>query len=472
MQLKKSLFGIIATFILFSCSTTHQKPDFREWAPTPPMGWNSWDCYGPTVEEHEVKANADYMATNLKEYGWEYIVVDIRWFVENTKAGGYNQDDPRYVVDEYGRYLPAVNRFPSAKDGKGFKELAAYVHDKGLKFGIHIMRGIPKIAVENKLPIKGAAEITADEIYSPELQCSWLKDNYTILAEKPGAQEYYNSIFKLYASWEIDFIKIDDLSRPYHKDEIEMIRKAIDNCGREIVLSTSPGATPIEFAGHVSAHANMWRLVDDVWDTWGHVLHVMDVCEQWYPYISPGTWPDCDMLPLGRISIRGERGEERMSRLTKDEQYSLMTMWAIFRSPLMFGGDLPSNDEFTLSLLTNTEVLDVVNQSTNNRLYQTKDDLKIWLADDSRSDDVFVAVFYLGNQDSLAENQGIENPENQTSESTSCITVDFALDKLGFEGSCKLRDVWMKKDLGEFSGSVPVDVNSHGARLIRISKAD
>ena len=154
--MRQNSIVLYALILLIFCSYSNKdnEKDFRSWAPTPPMGWNSWDCYGPTVEEHEVKANADYMAENMKEYGWEYIVVDIRWFVENDKAGGYNQTDPRYIIDEYGRYMPAVNRFPSAKDGKGFKKLADYVHGKGLKFGIHIMRGIPKVAVENKMPIK------------------------------------------------------------------------------------------------------------------------------------------------------------------------------------------------------------------------------------------------------------------------------------------------------------------------------
>ena len=382
--------------------------EFKEWALTPPMGWNSWDCYGPTVEEHEVKANADYMARHLKEYGWEYIVVDIRWFVENDKAGGYNQTDPRYVLDEYGRYTPATNRFPSAKDGNGFKDLADYVHSKGLKFGIHIMRGIPKVAVEQKLPIKGTNGITAAQIYSTENQCKWLKDNYTIIADSTGAQEYYNSIFELYAEWGIDFIKIDDLSAPiYHKDEVEMIRKAIDNCGRPIVLSTSPGATPLEAADHVSNNANMWRMVNDVWDTWSHIDHLMDVSEKWYPYIGPGTWPDCDMLPLGRISIRGERGEDRMTRLSKDEQYSMMSLWAIFRSPLMFGGDLPSNDDFTLSLLTNTEVLDILKYSTNNRLFLKNNGTRVWLADDTRNDDVYAALFYNADQTEVDKDKAI-----------------------------------------------------------------
>ena len=144
---------------------------FQKWALTPPMGWNSWDCYGPTVVESEVKANADYMALNLKDKGWEYVVVDIRWFVENDKAGGYNQTDPVYVVDEFGRYTPALNRFPSAADGVGFRALADYVHSKGLKFGIHLMRGIPKEAVAAKLPVRGTEGITCDMIANSDSTC-------------------------------------------------------------------------------------------------------------------------------------------------------------------------------------------------------------------------------------------------------------------------------------------------------------
>ncbi len=449
------VLAISGMLFLAACTSTtkktkpFEKGEFKQWAQTPPMGWNSWDCYGPTVEEHEVKANADYMADNLKDYGWEYIVVDIRWFVENDKAGGYNQTDPRYVIDEYGRYQPAVNRFPSAADNNGFKSLADYVHSKGLKFGIHIMRGIPKVAVEKKLPIKGTDGITADQIYSTELQCPWLRDNYTVVADKPGAQEYYNSLFELYASWGIDFIKIDDLSRPYHQGEIELIRNAIDNCGREIVLSTSPGETPIEDAEHVSEHANMWRMVDDVWDTWPHIKHLFDICEKWYPYIAPGTWPDCDMIPMGRLSIRGERGEDRMTRLTKDEQYTLMSLWTIFRSPLMFGGDMPSNDDFTLSMLTNTEVLHVLNKSTDNRVILSKADRKIWAANDSETNDKYVALFNVSDDEA--------------------IDISLPLEKLGITSECTVRDLWAKEDLGKYSDSLSLLVNSHGAKLLKLS---
>lgn len=405
-----------------AASTQPAVNDFRSWSATPPMGWNSWDCYGPTVTEEEVKANADYMAEHLKPYGWEYVVVDIRWFVANDKAGGYNQDNPVYVLDAYGRYLPAENRFPSAAGGAGFKPLADYVHSKGLKFGIHIMRGIPGQAIIRHTPVLGAQGVTADRIYSPEGQCLWLRDNYPADMSKPGAQEYYNSIIGLYASWGVDFIKCDDLSAPvYHADEIEALRKAIDACGRPIVLSTSPGKTPLEAAEHVSSHANMWRMVDDVWDHWWYIPHLMEVAGGWYPWIGNGTWPDCDMIPLGRISIRGERGEERQTRLTRDEQYTLMTLFTILRSPLMFGGDLPSMDPFTLGLLTNEEVLRMHRESTGVRELYNRDDIVAITSVNARTGERYLALFNLG-----------ESPAE----------VKIIPSELGLKGHITITDLW------------------------------
>jgi alpha-galactosidase len=423
---------------------------FRQWALTPPMGWNSWDCFGPTVTEQEVKANADYMATNLKKYGWEYIVVDIRWYVENDKAGGYNETDPRFVLDEFGRYLPAVNRFPSAAEGKGFKPLADYVHSKGLKFGIHIMRGVPKLAVTGKLPVKGANGITADQIYSTDMQCSWLKDNYTVLADKPGAQEYYNSILELYASWGVDFIKVDDLSHPYHQGEVELIRNAIDRVNRPIVLSTSPGETPFEKADHVSTHANMWRMVGDVWDVWKDIPNLMKVAQKWYPYITPGSWPDCDMIPLGHIAIRGERGEPRMTRLTINEQYVLMTFFTIFRSPLMFGGDLPGTDPFTFSLLTNTEVLKMHRESTGVRQLFQQDGKVAVTSHHPKTGATYLALFNLNDKG---------NAE---------LSVNLA--DLGINGSCKMTELWSGKKLGKCSGTLTRSLAPHSAVLYMLKE--
>ncbi len=436
---KRFLLPLLAALALFPLSCQNQ-PRFQDWSPTPPMGWNSWDCYGPTVTESEVMANARYMADNLAAFGWEYVVVDIRWFVENDKAGGYNQDNPVYVMDEYGRYLPAANRFPS-----GFKALGDYIHGLGLKFGIHIMRGVPVKAVQEKLPVLGAKGITADRIYSPDEQCKWLTDNYSIDMSKPGAQEYYNSIVRLYASWGVDFIKCDDLSAPiYHKEEIEALRKAIDACGRPIVLSTSPGATPPEAAAHVSTHANMWRMVDDVWDKWSDIPHLMQVAEDWYPWIGDGTWPDCDMIPLGRISIRGERGHDRPSRLTTDEQYTLMSFFTIFRSPLMFGGDLPSMDPFTLSLLTNAEVLRMHREGREVRQLYRRGAVVAVTAVNGVSGERYLAVFNLGEEPADAE---------------------IAPEELGAAPDAVVTDLWSSRE----EPSRLITLPPHGCRLLKMA---
>jgi hypothetical protein len=393
---KNYIVALLSVFSILGFAQTGKELKFQTWAMTPPMGWNSWDCFGPSVVESEVKANADYMAANLKQYGWEYIVVDIRWYIDNQTTGTYNAyANSTFVYDQYGRYLPSPTRFPSSVNGAGFKPLADYIHSKGLKFGIHIMRGVPKMAVTNNLPIKDGNGKTAADIYTTADQCTWLQDNYTVLA-KAGAQEYYNSIFNLYASWGVDFVKCDDLSRPYHTDEITMLRNAIDQCGRPIVLSMSPGETPVANYDHARTHANMWRTVDDFWDNWSQLNYQFNVCNKWVPYIAPGTWPDADMLPLGHIAIRGERGVDRQTLFTQDEQYTLMTLWSIFKSPLMFGGHLPDNNAFTKSLITNDEVLAMHKTAVNNKQWFNANDQVAWTADDPNTGDKFLALFNNG----------------------------------------------------------------------------
>jgi alpha-galactosidase len=446
--MKRVTFVLILMGSMLTLNQSYAQQKFKGWAQTPPMGWNSWDSYGSSVTEAEVKANTDYMATKLKPFGWEYIVVDIRWFVENDKAGGYNQTDPKYVIDKFGRYLPALNRFPSAANGEGFKNLAKYIHAKGLKFGIHIMRGIPTLAVKEKMPIMGT-KYTADQIYSTALQCEWLRDNYTVDASKPGAQEYYDSIMELYASWGVDFIKIDDLSRPYHQGEIELIRKAIDKTGRPIVLSTSPGETPIAKADHVQQHANMWRMVDDVWDTWPHITHLINVAQPWAPYIKPGTWPDCDMIPLGRISIRGERGGDRQSRLTKDEQKVLMTFFTIFRSPLMFGGDMPSLDPFTTSLLTNKAVLKMHRESTDVKfLFNDKEKVAV-TSKNAKTEQRYLALFNLSDKAQAKE-------------------VSVKLSELGINKLSGVTDLWSGKAVQTDGKQITVNLQPHSSVLYEV----
>src|SRR6478736_2768560 len=363
------------------------KDDFLLWAQTPPMGWNSWDCFATTVTEVQTKEQADAMATKLKSHGWQYVVVDIQWYEPNAKSFDYRKD-AKLVTDEFGRLLPATNRFPSAADGGGFQALADYVHDKGLKFGIHLMRGIPRQALAANLPIKGT-KVRAQDIANTNSTCAWNPDMFGVDMSKPGAQEYYDSVFQLIAGWGVDFVKVDDLSRPYddHRAEIEAIRKAIDRTGRPMLLSTSPGETPVTEASHVSQHANLWRISDDFWDNWKLLHEQFERLNKWSHFIGPGHWPDADMLPLGRVRFG------QPTKFTRDEQFTLMTLWSIARSPLIMGGDLAKLDDFTLSLLTNDEVLAVNQSSSGNKQLFNRDGLIVWVADAPGLKDRYVALF-------------------------------------------------------------------------------
>ena len=343
----------------------------KNFAKTPPLGWNSWDCFGAAVTEEQLKQNADYMAKYLKPYGWQYIVCDIQWYEPNAKSNDYNNFAP-LNMDEFGRLMPAENRFPSAKGGAGFKPIADYCHALGLKFGIHMMRGVPRGAVHADLPIFGS-EFSCREIAHHFSVCSWNTDMYGT-KNCEGAQDYYNSVINLYASWGVDFIKCDDIcvtefrkwDNPYSADyEIEMLRRAIDNCGREIVLSLSPGPADIKNKEHLKKNANMWRLTGDFWDEWPKLYDMFSKCKLWQDEVGTGTWPDCDMLPIGTLAKNApcHGPQNRPSQFTKAEQYTLMTLWGIFRSPLMIGGNLPDNDGFTLSLLTNGEYMKMHRES-------------------------------------------------------------------------------------------------------------
>lgn len=368
----KFKYLLIITVLYFGNVYAQNVPFVGE---TPPMGWNSYNCFGSAVHEDEVKANTDYMKKKLKAFGWQYIVVDFLWSYDNPPGSNLgnvsqkNLEDGSYIpflaMDRWGRLLPNINKFPSAFDGKGFKPLTDYVHAAGLKFGIHVMRGIPRQAVFAKSPILGANGIAADMIADTNSICIWNNHMYCIDMKKKGAQEYLNSILNLYDQWGVDFIKVDDLSRPYHKEEIEGYRAAIKQCGRPVVFSLSPGATPIADADHVAKNGNMWRMAEDFWDNWKEVLNMFALAKQWQNIGGPGHWPDCDMLQIGRLSKRGPVGEDRYSRFTDEELYSHMTFWCIFKSPLMLGGNLLENRKIEEKLFTNEEVLAVNQKGTN-----------------------------------------------------------------------------------------------------------
>jgi hypothetical protein len=402
-------------------------------AEKPPMGWNSWDCFAVTVTETQTMAQADIMASKLALYGWQYIVVDHQWYDPDPKGYEY-RTGVKFVMDEWGRWDPAPNRFPS-----GMKQLADYVHGKGLKFGMHLMRGIPRQAVEANTPIKGTKYRAAD-IADTKSTCTWNVDMYGVDMSKPGAQEYYDGVFQRFAEWGLDFVKVDDLSRPYdpvQKAEVEAIRKAIDKTGRPMVFSTSPGETPLAQADHVMQHANMWRISDDFWDDWAQLLPQFKRLRDWSPYCGPGHWPDADMLPVGVIHMG-----QRSTKFTRDEQYTLTTLWCIARSPLMIGADMTKLDEFTLSLLTNAEVLAVNQRSTGNHELFNHDGLIAWIADVPDSKDKYLALF-------------------NTREAGAHVPVQI---------SGRIRDLWQRKELGHFESEFAPNIAAHGAGLYRLLK--
>jgi len=395
-------------------------------------------------------ANARYMAEKLRSHGWHYITVDIQWYEPLAQRLDYRAG-AKLEMDEYGRLLPAINRFPSAAGGRGFKPLADAIHALGLKFGLHLLRGIPRQAVAQNTPILNSIYHAAD-IANPADVCAWNGDMYGVDMSKPGAQDYYNSVFQLFASWGVDFIKVDDLSRPYHKDEIDAIRRAIDSAGRPIVFSTSPGATPVAEGPHIESHANMWRISDDFWDSWRLLKEQFVRLDAWTPFRGPGHFPDADMLPLGNVRAFERNG---WTRFTHDEQITLISLWCIARSPLILGGNLPKNDDFTLSLLTNDEVLAVDQHSSNNQQIFRRDGFVAWAADAEDDHGKYVAL--------------INARDPQPGDSGGGLPVAFDLNSIGFSAACHLRDLWTHRELGDFQGSFRPIIPFHGAGLYRIS---
>lgn len=425
----------------------------KDFIKKPPMGWNSWDCYGAGVTEDELLGNSEFMRDRLKQYGYQYVVCDIQWYEPAAKGNVYN-NFADLCMDEYSRLIPAVNRFPSSANGAGFKPIADKIHSMGLKFGIHIMRGIPRQAVHRNTRIYGTTA-RARDIASQFSLCPWNTDMYGVDTEKRGAEEYYDSLFKLYASWGVDFVKVDDIANtefspqnPYSAEkEIEMIRAAIDRSGRDMVLSLSPGPAPLNKAEHLSENANMWRISGDFWDRWDKLLNMFSLCEKWYPYVKDGSFPDCDILPLGKLCIDGSYMGDmgRDSGFTKEEQKTMMTLWAVFRSPLFFGGELRLTDNYTLSLVTNPEVINVNQNSEKPLFVYNKGGIAVWQTKIENC--TAVAVFNLSDEEKHYK---------------------LSFSDLGIENVRAVRDLWARKDIPKCENNVTVSLKPHSSEFFEI----
>lgn len=418
----------------------------NEFAPLPPMGWNSFDYYDTSVTEADIKANADYMAAHLKPCGWEYMVVDIQWYAHGA---GSRRAEYEYIpfsgleMDGCSRLMPDPARFPSAAGGAGFAPLAAYVHGLGLKFGIHIMRGIPRMAAHNHCPVLGCGK-TADAVADPASVCEWNPDMYGVRNNQAG-QDYYDSLMALYAGWGVDFVKCDDICRrPECAFEVEMLGKAIQKCGRAIVLSLSPGPALIDHAWNYEKNANMWRITDDFWDDWALLKGMFARCELWQAHVRAGCYPDCDMLPLGYLG-KGF-GAERQTRLTRDEQRTMMSLWCLFGSPLMLGAEMTELDDWTLSLLTNRQVLAL--RTPDCKPFQLRRDERsaVWTAKNDKDGSAYLALFNLADEEAEV---AVKLAEAETD--SGCLT-----------------ELWTGETLTPAGGTAAKTLPAHGCALYKM----
>jgi hypothetical protein len=463
-----TMYGVALTDLAGNARTHQKKVDMGAYerqsgvnsellAQTPPMGWNSWDSWGSSITEAEFRETVQSIHQHLQRYGWQYAVIDEGWYAQHPENA--EKQLPRdLVISDDGRYMPAVNRFPSAANGQGLKPIADYVHSLGLKFGIHILHGVPREAVKSDPHIEGSSFLLSEAVNTSDV-CSWNSDNYG-LKNNPAGQAYYDSLARLYAGWGVDFLKVDCISQPYNADEIQMLDAALRKTGRPIVLSLSPGPTPLGEVGNAREHAQLWRISDDVWDVWSKPSSAPSFPQSlqnqfaslaaWAPYIIANHWPDGDMLPIGNLGPRTPvgPGPARDSRLTHDEQRTMMTLWSIARSPLIIGSNVLKLDPFTESLLVNPEIISVDQHSTNNHPVLQRDDTVAWTADPPATSQFagahYIAVFNI---------------------SDNAKTFTYSWPDLQLPpGAHLVRDLWKRADVGQ-RDRLEVNLAPHASAL-------
>ena len=393
--------GFVLPLVLFTLSAVctvvfAESPDVPL-ARTPPMGWNSFDSYGVYLHEKAALANINAMAEKLKPHGYEYFVVDNGWFGEYTLQPGTMFAAEKHAHDvrlnEYGYFVPSKCYFPG-----GFEPIVQRCRRLGLKFGVHLMRGIPRKAVELNLPIEGTSYRAADIANTdPSENCKWCQYCYGVDMTRPGAQAWYDGLIRHIAEMGVDFIKYDDIVP--HPDEVEAVALAISKLDRPVVLSLSPGGKVDPGAIDAFRKANMLRVTSDVWDEQKYIDDCFEAWEKWQGKERPGFWIDMDMIPFGQLQLmsppgelakeRGDamakgdialagKGTRRRCTLTKDQKRTFITMRAMAASPLMMGGDLPSLDEESLALITNRHMLQCNQNGVMGRLIYRENGIDVW----------------------------------------------------------------------------------------------
>ena len=464
---------ICVAVLLFMVSNVQSQ---RALVETPPMGWNSFDSYGVYLHEKAALENIDAFAKKLKPFGYEYFVIDAGWFGEFELIEGTIYSKEKHAkslnINEYGLLQPSHTYFPH-----GFKKIIRKCHDKGIKFGLHLMRGIPREAVKANLPIQGTSFHAAD-IADTINVCSWCPQNYGIDMSKPGAQEFYNSLMNQMAKWGVDYIKYDDIV-PY-PDEVQAVVNAIKQCGRPIVLSLSPGDRVNRNAMDVFKQANLLRVTGDVWDSQRDIDKSFNAWKIWQGVSAPGFWIDLDMIPFGQLQlmapnpssqknehIRAQvkhgmeqdisfknalfsgRGRNRWSQLSHRQMQTFIVIRAMAASPLMVGGDLPTMDEYSLSLLTNADIIACNQNGVMGRLCNETQGLSVWRTPSKSGKGGWIGIFNRNNKE-----KGIQ----------------FSLSQAGLNPAEKydLFDVLHEQEVNDTHFRIP----AHGVIFLRYSAVD
>ncbi|BBN14401.1 alpha-galactosidase [Marchantia polymorpha subsp. ruderalis] len=452
-------------------------------AASPPRGWNSYDSFSWLVTEQEFLANAEYVAQNLLERGYEYVVVDFLWYRKNeTGASVHGGTD---IIDQWGRLQPDPTRWPSSKGGLGFSLVAERVHSLGLKFGIHVMRGISLAAVQANTSILGTENARAQNIARLDDSCKWMPESFVgVNTSIYEGRAFIRSLYEQYASWGVDFVKHDCVfGTDLELEEVKTVSEILADLARPVLYSLSPGiGTSTDLAHQVGQYVNAYRVTGDTWDRWNQVRNHFDTARDFASSGLTGasglrgySWPDFDMLPLGWLTDPdANQGPHRTCDLSETEQRTLMTLWAIAKSPLFYGGDLRNMNNFTLSLITNSIMLEVNAKSRNNMEVNVQypssaarrmkasttnvdsDDKRVWAACGD-SGQVYLAVFNLGRR-----------------EKTLAIPIDQIIQALRQRDpqslwKCSGTEAWTNESVEIEHGVLSIEVPSHGSYLYSLS---
>ncbi|MBC7896954.1 MAG: putative Ig domain-containing protein [Cytophagaceae bacterium] len=394
---------------------------------TPALGWNSYNCFGERVtQDLALRAARQIKALGLDRHGWTYLNLDDGW-------QGWTRDPVTHAI------VPDPERFPD------IKAMVDELHALGLKAGLY--HSPWTVTYGGRL---GGSSERPDGHWDPAVDTR-AKKNAKVLPFAIGRHRFTPEDARQFAAWGFDYLKLD--WGPVEYPETKEWHQALRVSGRDLVLSLSNNHIKNLFPiiGDVAPWAQSWRTTTDIRDVWGRVAHDIGFAqEKWAPYARSGRFNDADMLVVGYVGGWSSH-ELHPSKLTPDEQYTHLSLWCLITSPLLIGCDLERMDDFTLSLLTNDEVLDINQDSLGRQAVRVggEGDLRV-LAKPLDDGSLAVGLFNTG---------------------PTAATVTALWSDLKLTGPQRVRDLWRQQDLGVFAGQFEATVASHGVVFVRIFPA-